>query len=93
MSARRLAAALRNIGVIKLTPGLSERLQTLLAPPLAEQAELELGGAITALRRRGYAWIAISRAVDLPLAEVRVLARRCAAGRRRTFAIVLPQGC
>ena len=50
--------------------------QRLTAVDAAEQAELELGGAITALRRRGYAWIAITRAVDLPLAEVRVLARR-----------------
>jgi hypothetical protein len=40
-----------------------------------EQRALELGGAITALRRHGLAWVAIARAVDLPLAEVRALAR------------------
>jgi hypothetical protein len=40
-----------------------------------EQALLEIGGALCALRRRGLAWIVIARAVDLPLAEVRVLAR------------------
>jgi hypothetical protein len=44
----------------------------------AEQRALELGGALVALRRRGFAWVAIARAVDLSLADTLALARHYA---------------
>jgi hypothetical protein len=58
----------------------SRTLRPIVLPPRlaaadeVEQRALELGGAITALRRRGFAWV-IARAAGLPLAEVRSLAR------------------
>jgi hypothetical protein len=52
----------------------------LAAADEVEQRELELGGVFVSLRRRGFAWVAISRAAGLPLVEVHALAR--AYGRR-----------
>ena len=51
-----------------------------LPPRVAAANEVErdllaLGGALVSLRRRGLPWIAIARAVELPLAEALALAR------------------
>ena len=40
-----------------------------------ERDLLALGGALDSLRRRGYPWLSMARAVDLPLADARALAR------------------
>lgn len=62
----------------------------LFARDEGEQALLEFGGALCALRRRGLPWIAIARAVDLPLADALALARGYALRAAAEFLIEAP---
>lgn len=68
---------LRGLPACSLSDPAAE-LRRLVAADDGERELLELGGALVALRRRGFAWVAIARAVDRPLNDTLALARHYA---------------